>query len=116
MHSFSFGEIALIFGIVVILFGGSRLASIGKSLGEGIANFKKGLNQANDDLKQKEQMQVKQTHVEPTQPQQNVQNANQQTMKAPVIDAPAQVTSSHVYSQNNNSNVHTSVDSSSHSV
>ena len=44
MHSFSFGEIALIFGIVVILFGGSRLASIGKSLGEGIANFKKGLN------------------------------------------------------------------------
>jgi len=44
MHSFSFGEIALIFGIVVILFGGSRLASIGKSLGEGISNFKKGLN------------------------------------------------------------------------
>lgn len=48
MHSFSFGEIALIFGIVVILFGGSRLASIGKSLGEGIANFKKGLNGGED--------------------------------------------------------------------
>lgn len=44
MHSFSFGELALIFGIVVVLFGGSRLASVGKSLGEGIANFKRGLN------------------------------------------------------------------------
>jgi TatA/E family protein of Tat protein translocase len=44
MHSFSFGELALIFGIIIILFGGSRIASIGKSLGEGIANFKKGLN------------------------------------------------------------------------
>jgi len=45
MHSFSFGELALIFGIIIVLFGGSRLASIGKSLGEGISNFKKGLNQ-----------------------------------------------------------------------
>lgn len=44
LHSFSFGELALIFGIILILFGGSRLASIGKSLGEGISNFKKGLN------------------------------------------------------------------------
>lgn len=44
MHAFSFGELALIFGIIIILFGGSRLASVGKSLGEGIANFKKGLN------------------------------------------------------------------------
>lgn len=44
MHSFSFGELALIFGIIIVLFGGSRLATIGKSLGEGISNFKKGLN------------------------------------------------------------------------
>ncbi|BBH53691.1 Sec-independent protein translocase subunit TatA/TatB [Fluviispira sanaruensis] len=44
MHSFSFGELALIFGIVVVLFGGSRLAVVGKSLGEGISNFKKGLS------------------------------------------------------------------------
>lgn len=43
-HSISFGELALVFGIVIVLFGGSRLASIGKSLGEGISNFKKGLN------------------------------------------------------------------------
>jgi sec-independent protein translocase protein TatA len=48
MHSFSFGELALIFGIVIVLFGGNRLSSIGKSLGEGISNFKKGLNSSNE--------------------------------------------------------------------
>lgn len=53
MHTFSFGELALIFGIVIVLFGGSRLASVGKSLGEGISNFKKGLNnQTNNEEKQ----------------------------------------------------------------
>ncbi|APJ04264.1 Sec-independent protein translocase subunit TatA/TatB [Silvanigrella aquatica] len=52
MHTFSFGELALIFGIVIVLFGGSRLASVGKSLGEGISNFKKGLNSSNADEKQ----------------------------------------------------------------
>ncbi len=49
LHSLSFGELALIFGIVLVLFGGSRLASVGKSLGEGIANFKRGLNAGADD-------------------------------------------------------------------
>jgi len=48
MHSFSFGELALIFGIVIVLFGGNRLSSIGKSLREGISNFKKGLNSSNE--------------------------------------------------------------------
>jgi len=52
LHSFSFGELALVFGIIVILFGGSRIASIGKSLGEGISNFKKGLNSSNEEKPQ----------------------------------------------------------------
>ncbi len=30
--------------VVVILFGGARLASVGKGLGDGIRNFKKGLH------------------------------------------------------------------------
>jgi sec-independent protein translocase protein TatA len=37
------GELLIILAIVVILFGGSRLASVGRSLGEGISNFRKGL-------------------------------------------------------------------------
>ena len=52
LHSFSFGELALVFGIIIVLFGGSRLASIGKSLGEGISNFKKGLNGTTDEKPQ----------------------------------------------------------------
>ena len=52
LHSFSFGELALVFGIIIVLFGGSRLASIGKSLGEGISNFKKGLNTTHEEKSQ----------------------------------------------------------------
>lgn len=52
MHTFSFGELALIFGIVIVLFGGKRIASVGKALGEGISNFKKGLNGTSTDDKQ----------------------------------------------------------------
>ena len=47
MHSIGFTELLLIFGIMVLLFG-TRLPSIGKSLGEGIKNFKKGLNSTED--------------------------------------------------------------------
>jgi sec-independent protein translocase protein TatA len=36
-------ELILIFLIVIILFGSSRLAGIGKGLGEGIRNFKQGM-------------------------------------------------------------------------
>jgi sec-independent protein translocase protein TatA len=37
------GELALIALIALVLFGGSRLSDIGKGLGEGIKNFKKGI-------------------------------------------------------------------------
>lgn len=36
-------ELLLIFGILVLIFGASKLSGIGKALGEGIRNFKKGL-------------------------------------------------------------------------
>ncbi|MGI4790911.1 MAG: twin-arginine translocase TatA/TatE family subunit [Janthinobacterium lividum] len=42
--AFGFGspvEIGMIVGVVVLLFGGSKLAGFGKSLGEGIKEFKK---------------------------------------------------------------------------
>jgi sec-independent protein translocase protein TatA len=37
------GEMILILLAVLILFGGSKLPQLGKGLGEGIRNFKKGL-------------------------------------------------------------------------
>jgi sec-independent protein translocase protein TatA len=41
--------------VVLLLFGAGRLADIGKGLGEGIKNFKKGLNDdPNDDSEKKD--------------------------------------------------------------
>ena len=39
------GELLLIALIAVLLFGASRLSDIGRGLGEGIKNFKKGLRE-----------------------------------------------------------------------
>jgi sec-independent protein translocase protein TatA len=41
-------ELIVIFLIVIVLFGATRLPQIGRGLGEGISNFKKGLK-GNDD-------------------------------------------------------------------
>ena len=42
--AFGFGspvEIAIVAGVIVLLFGGSKIAGFGKNLGEGIKEFKK---------------------------------------------------------------------------
>ena len=36
-------ELLLILGIIVIIFGASKLPQLGKGLGEGIRNFKTGI-------------------------------------------------------------------------
>lgn len=36
-------EIIIILGVILLLFGAGRIADIGKGLGEGIRNFKKGI-------------------------------------------------------------------------
>ncbi|HVT43648.1 MAG TPA: twin-arginine translocase TatA/TatE family subunit [Thermoanaerobaculia bacterium] len=36
-------ELLLIFAIVIVIFGASRLPQLGKGLGEGISNFRDGL-------------------------------------------------------------------------
>ncbi len=42
-------EILLICFLALVLFGGSKLADMGKGLGEGIKNFKKGLRESDED-------------------------------------------------------------------
>lgn len=42
------GELLIIGLIALLLFGAGRIADIGKGLGQGIANFKKGLREADD--------------------------------------------------------------------
>lgn len=41
-------ELIVILLIVVVLFGASRLPQLGRGLGEGISNFKKGLKSIDD--------------------------------------------------------------------
>jgi sec-independent protein translocase protein TatA len=53
------GELLIIALIAILLFGASRLSDIGKGLGEGIKNFKKGLRDEGDaEEKDKEKKQL----------------------------------------------------------
>ena len=54
------GELLIIGLIALLLFGAGRIADIGKGLGQGIANFKKGLRDSDtdDDDKKKEKSSV----------------------------------------------------------
>lgn len=47
-----FSELIIIFLIIIVLFGATRLPQIGRGLGEGIRNFKKGIR--NDEPEQLE--------------------------------------------------------------
>lgn len=43
-----FQELLIILLIVIIIFGASKLPQLGKGLGEGIRNFKKGLKSTDE--------------------------------------------------------------------
>jgi len=47
------GELLIIGLIALLLFGAGRIADIGKGLGQGIANFKKGLREADEEPEKK---------------------------------------------------------------
>ena len=55
MPSLGVPELMIIFLIIIVLFGASRLPQIGKGLGEGISNFKKGMKAGNDNPDQLEE-------------------------------------------------------------
>jgi sec-independent protein translocase protein TatA len=50
MPTLGVSELVIIFLIVIVLFGASRLPQLGKGLGEGIRNFKGGLKSDSDSL------------------------------------------------------------------
>jgi sec-independent protein translocase protein TatA len=49
LGTLSFWEILLIFAIVILLFGTSRIPELGRGLGEGIRNFKRSLKGESED-------------------------------------------------------------------
>jgi len=54
MFGLGVGEIVLILVILVVLFGASRIPELGKGIGEGIRNFKKGIK--SDDTPERERL------------------------------------------------------------
>ena len=42
-------ELIILFLIVILLFGATRLPNIGRGIGEGIRNFKKGMHEGDDE-------------------------------------------------------------------
>lgn len=47
-------EIVLVLFILLLLFGAKRLPELGQSLGKGIREFKRGLNEIKEDIDQEE--------------------------------------------------------------
>src|SRR5436309_12067439 len=52
MPSLGVPELIIIFLIIVVLFGANKIPQIGKGLGEGIRNFKKGMNDGENEAAQ----------------------------------------------------------------
>ncbi|MCL4547247.1 MAG: twin-arginine translocase TatA/TatE family subunit [Bacteroidetes bacterium] len=53
MGNLGFGEILIILFIVILLFGGKKIPDLAKSLGEGIRQFKKAVNDGEKDTTEK---------------------------------------------------------------
>ena len=46
---FGVQELLVIFAIIMLIFGASRLPQLGRGLGEGIRNFKRGLKASDEE-------------------------------------------------------------------
>lgn len=66
LNNIGFGELLVILAIVLVIFGAKKLPEIAKSMGQSVAEFKKGINETKDSVR---------TTVETEQAQLNATNA-----------------------------------------
>ncbi len=50
MFGLGTSELFIVFVIIIVLFGAKRLPQLGSGVGKGIRNFKKGLNNDEDEI------------------------------------------------------------------
>jgi len=55
MGSFGWQELLIILGILVLLFGATRLPKLARSLGSSVRGFRKGMNEDLDDEDEEEE-------------------------------------------------------------
>ena len=55
----------IVIGVILLLLFGRRLPEVGRSLGQGIVEFKKGLKDVTDDIKQESNDSGKSSEAEP---------------------------------------------------
>ena len=111
-----FMELLVILGIALLFFG-NKLPTMGKSLGEGIRNFKKGLGGGDDESKSKEEAAVPtQNQSASSKQDQGAQQVLAQTVRpAPLSSSASDNQSSTVSAKNKNtSNVIDAEHSDSH--
>ncbi|MEN9809608.1 MAG: hypothetical protein RLZZ488_1175 [Pseudomonadota bacterium] len=82
MPNIGFPELLLVLGIALLLFG-NRLPTVGKSLGEGIRNFKKGLSSDDSEEKQAQSAPPQQNQAMPPQQQVAAQNVQHSSLQSP---------------------------------
>ena len=65
----------LIIGVIMLLLFGRRLPEVGRSLGQGITQFKKGLKDVQEDVDHPDRQPASPSHVQHTEPQKLDPNA-----------------------------------------
>lgn len=78
-------EIAIVFGVGLLLFGPKKLPELGKALGQGIGNFKKSLTDAQTEIT----TQVKEADREIEEKAKATAEANAPSSHSPVIASSA---------------------------
>lgn len=74
-------EIAIVFGVGLLLFGPKKLPELGKALGQGIGNFKKSLTDAQTEIT----TQVKEADREIEEKAKATAEANAHSSHSPVV-------------------------------